>query len=297
MKTSLTKEELKNDLLYNTLKALSRSLSQLGIPLYVVGATARDIMMKLLKEDEARRRTNDLDVAIALQDWTDFDKVKDTLQSNHFEKMENKQKFYYKGENNDNDFEVDVVPFGKIATNEQICWPPEGNPVMSVRCFEDVMAHSISILVNGDVSFEIAPLCGQFLIKFDTWIDRHASTDKDATDMYYFLDKYYIAMVMNDVTSPDEIGPHEKEDNLDIIVLSARWIAYDIGNMLNTEHLEYYIKSIQNELNKEEDSMLLYHFMKNMDEDKEDKYEICYEIWSNIKDYMQKRLEQRSYEN
>ena len=104
-------------------------------------------------------------------------------------------------------------------------------------------------------------------------------------------------MVMNDVTPPDEIGPHENEDDLDIVILSARWMAYDIGEMLNTEHLEYYIQSIQNELDKEENSMLLYHFTKNMDEDKEDKYEICHEIWSNIKYYLQKRLEQKNNGN
>ena len=79
MKNSLSKEELKNDLLYDTLKALSSSLQSLNIPLYVVGATARDVMMKLLSEDEVRRRTNDLDVAIALQDWSDFDRVKKSL--------------------------------------------------------------------------------------------------------------------------------------------------------------------------------------------------------------------------
>lgn len=297
MKTSLTKDELKNDLLYNTLRALSHSLSQLNIPLYVVGATARDIIMKLLNEGEVRRRTNDLDVAIALQEWSDFDRVKDVLQSNHFKKVKDKQKFYYKDENNDNDFEVDVVPFGKIAEDEQICWPPEGNPVMSVRCFEDVMANSISISINDEVHFDIASLCGQFLIKFDAWIDRHANTDKDAIDMFYFLDKYYTTMVMDGEIPPDEIGPNEDEDDLEFITLSARWIAYDIGKMLNSEHLVYYIEFIQSELDREEDSTLIYHFMKNMDEEKDNRYEICFDIWSNIKDYLQKELEKRDNGN
>lgn len=97
MKYSLSKEELKNDLLYDTLKALTSSLQEIDIPLYVVGATARDIMMKLLDEDEVRRRTNDLDVAIALKDWSDYDTVQNKLESNHFIKEKDKQKFYYKG--------------------------------------------------------------------------------------------------------------------------------------------------------------------------------------------------------
>ena len=297
MRTSLSKTELKNDLLYDTLEALAFSLSQLKLPLYVVGATARDIIMKVLNDDDVRRRTNDLDVAIALQEWGEFDRVKESLESNHFIKVKNKQKFYYKGKNHENDFEVDVVPFGRIAENERICWPPEGNPVMSVRCFEDVMADSISISINDEVNFKIASLCGQFLIKFDTWIARHANTDKDAIDMFYFLDKYYTTMVMDQKTPPDEIELESDNEDLEFIVLCARWIAYDISKMLSTEHLKYYISFIQEELDKEESSTLIFHFMKNMNEDKDNRYDVCYEIWRNIKDFLQKELELRNNEN
>lgn len=297
MKNSLAKEELKNDLLYDTLKALSSSLQSLNIPFYVVGATARDVMMKLLGEDEVRRRTNDLDVAIALQDWSDFDRVKEKLEQNHFKKVEDKQKFIYKGEANDNDFEVDVVPFGNIAVNEQICWPPEGNPVMSVRSFDDVMAHSMDVSVGDEITFKIAPLYGQFLIKFDTWIDRHAKTDKDAVDMFYFLNSYFNVKVMNDSVPPDEIYANDDDKELTHEVLSARWLAYDISKILSTEHLVYYIEIIEEELKKEENSLLLYHFMNNISEDKEDRYELCFDIWSEIRNFLKKELEVRSNEN
>lgn len=288
MKNSLSKEELKNDLLYDTLKALSSSLQGLNIPLHVVGATARDVMMKLLCEDEVRRRTNDLDVAIALQNWSDFDRVKEKLEQNHFKKVKDKQKFFYKGEANDNDFEVDVVPFGNIAVNEQICWPPEGNPVMSVRCFNDVMAHSMDVSVDDEITFKIAPLYGQFLIKFDTWIDRHAKTDKDAVDMFYFLNSYYRVKVMNDSMPPDEIYVSDDDKEPTYEVLSARWLAYDISKILSTEHLVYYIDIIEEELKKEEKSLLLYHFMNNISEGKEDRYELCFDIWSEIRNFLKK---------
>ncbi len=50
MKNSLSKEGLENDALYETLKTLSDCITSLGLKLYVVGATARDIMMKLLND-------------------------------------------------------------------------------------------------------------------------------------------------------------------------------------------------------------------------------------------------------
>lgn len=106
----------------------------------MVGACARDIAMKVLGVPASARRTIDIDVAIALDNWDMFDKVSELLQQNNFKKDSYaKQKFYYKGEDGTNDYEVDVVPFGPLANNEVIGWPPEGNPEMSVRCFEDVM--------------------------------------------------------------------------------------------------------------------------------------------------------------
>lgn len=64
------------------------------------------------------------------------------------------------------------------------------NPVMSVKCFQDVMNEAVTVIVNGEVEVKMAPLCGQFLIKLDTWNDRNASTDKDAEDMLFILKNY-----------------------------------------------------------------------------------------------------------
>lgn len=110
MKNNLSKKELENDALYETLKTLSDCVSKIELKLYVVGATARDIMMKLLDEYPSKRKTRDLDVAIALSDWSQFDNLSEILQNNHFRKAPANQKFYYEGEYHDNDYEVDIVP-------------------------------------------------------------------------------------------------------------------------------------------------------------------------------------------
>ncbi len=295
-KKSLSKEDLKNDLLYDTLKALSKALKEIEVPLYVVGATARDIIMILLDEGEMMRRTFDLDIAIALKNWEEFDKVRIKLEQNHFKKDKSKQRFFYKGENNKNDFEVDVVPFGKISEDEQICWPPEGNPVMSVRCFEDIMAHSLEVSID-DITFRIASLCGQFLIKLDAWIDRHSWTDKDAVDMYYFIRHYYVAMVMNNNIPPDEIDLEEDMNEFDFSLSSPRWLAYDISKILSTKHLKYYIQFLQEELKKGENSELLYHFMKNYDVDKDGVYEWSFKVWNETLNFLIREFETRNHED
>ena len=80
------KEELGNDWLYETLIALDNCMAEYSMPLYVVGARARDISMKLMKGDEPKRRTEDLDEAIAIEDWQTFDNICDTLNKNHFKR-------------------------------------------------------------------------------------------------------------------------------------------------------------------------------------------------------------------
>lgn len=105
MEYKITKEELGNDWLYSTLVALNKCMAEHGLPLYVVGARARDVAMKLMKGDEPKRRTEDLDVAIAIEDWQTFDDICKTLENNHFKRHGETQKFFYKGVNGDLDFE------------------------------------------------------------------------------------------------------------------------------------------------------------------------------------------------
>lgn len=117
----IDKAKFANDPLYETLAALQKSLEQLNLQLYVVGACARDIAMIVLNVPASARRTIDIDVAIALDNWEMFDKVSELLQQNYFKKDPYaKQKFYYKGEDGTNDYEVDVVPFGPLDNNEVI---------------------------------------------------------------------------------------------------------------------------------------------------------------------------------
>lgn len=66
MTYKISKEELANDWLYSTLIALESCMAKHGLPLYIVGARARDVAMKLMKGDEPKRRTEDLDEAIAI---------------------------------------------------------------------------------------------------------------------------------------------------------------------------------------------------------------------------------------
>lgn len=285
MKISITKKELENDLLFDTLQALHNCVTKLGLDLYVVGATARDLMMKMLDEAPSKRKTRDLDVAIALSDWSQFDNLSKELLENHFLKEKAKQKFSYKGEQNRNDYEVDIVPFGDIAEDEVIQWPPDSTPEMSVKCFTDVMNHSIPISIDGKFTVNIAPLAGQFFIKLDSWMDRHDYNHKDADDMFFILDKFYMTSVMNDQTPTDDV-----DDNEEDLIRAAQWIASIMRSILSTDHLNYYSDKIKEELDKKTESLLIKDFILLYGDEKDDAYETCYAIWNNIYEILNKEI-------
>ena len=298
MEYKISKEELGNDWLYSTLIALDKCMAAHGLPLYVVGARARDVAMKLMKGDEPKRRTEDLDVAIAIENWQAFDDICQTLQENHFKRYGTTQKFFYKGKNGDIDFEVDIVPFGGVAVDEKIGWPPEGNPVMSVKCFQDVMKEAITVVVDDIVRVKMAPLCGQFLIKLDTWNDRHATTDKDAEDMLFILKIYLdIQLLYQEDSVPTDVVTIEDEST-DTIIWGAQWLAFDISKLLSTEHLQFYATLIAEEMEKEEKSELVYHFMKyygNKDvDDISSYYDSCRTIWSEFGKIFTNELKERN---
>ena len=248
MEYNITRDTLQNNLLYDTLKALSKVM-------YVVGALARDIAMEILKMPPSPRRTADLDVAIALKDWSQFELLKEQLLKNNFVKGKPKQRFYYKGEDGNNDYEIDIVPFGELETDEKVAWPPEGNPEMSVKCFKDVMNIADTVVIDDTIIVKMAPLSGQFLIKFDTWIDRHLLTDKDAADMLYIMDNFYLAYVSFKQPVPDEV--QETSERFDLLNGGARWIACEMREFLTNEHLQFYTNQLQEQIELDENSPLI----------------------------------------
>ena len=255
MEYNISIEELQSDLLAETLHELSICYAELGTEVYVVGAAARDLAMRLLKMQNAPRRTLDLDVAVLLQDWQQYKQLTTILLHHHFIKASEKQRFIYQGTNGKNQYEVDIVPFGAIAIDEQVAWPPEGSPIMSVRCFEDVMNGADIITVDNRFSFRMASLSGQFIIKLDTWQDRHLKTKKDAADMVYILQNIYVAYALNSNGLPPEIDINAEQ--FDVTVAGAEWIAAELKKILTPEHRRYYATLLQKELDIEENSVLM----------------------------------------
>ena len=69
----ISSDKIGNPLLVELLRKLTDSFGRMGREFYVIGATARDFIMSQQLEINSIRKTKDLDIAIAIPDWSAYD--------------------------------------------------------------------------------------------------------------------------------------------------------------------------------------------------------------------------------
>lgn len=254
MSLRITSEKINNPFLVDLLEKLSSSFRRMEHDFFVIGATARDIVIQEMLNTSSRRKTRDLDLAIAVPNWQEFDKIKKNLIADGFEKDKDKQQRFYYG-----DYEIDIVPYGYVAKDDDnIYWPPEETIAMSVKGFDEALSDSITVSIDDRFTVNIASLHGLFLLKLNAWMDRHLTTNKDAEDMAFILDNYLMANL--DREAYMEVYDWEEFDEF---VAGGYWLANDLAKLLNKEQLIYYADKIDEEMLLEERSRLISQMLNS----------------------------------
>ena len=236
------------------LEKLTDSFSRMEHDFFVIGATARDIVIQEMLNTSSRRKTRDLDLAIAVPNWQEFDKIKKSLIADGFEIDKDKQQRFYYG-----DYEIDIVPYGYVAKeDDNIYWPPEETIAMSVKGFDEALSDAITVSIDDRFTIKIASLHGLFLLKLNAWMDRHLTTNKDAEDMSFILDNYLMANL--DREAYMEVYDWEEFDEF---IAGGYWLANDLAKLLTKEQLIYYADRIDEEMKLEERSRLISQMLNS----------------------------------
>ena len=278
MDLKITSEKIANPLLVELLKKLTDSFNRMGREFYVIGATARDIIIRQLIGTTSGRRTKDLDIAIAIPDWSVFDEIKEVLVADGFKKSTDMHQRFYYGE-----YELDIVPYGVAKKDDNIYWPPEEEIAMSVKGFDEVLSKAITVNIDDEFDIRIASLHGLFLLKFNAWLDRNIETSKDAEDMSFILSNYFMANLDRNVYT--EVYDWE---NFDEYIVGGYWLAHDLLLLLTKEQIVYYRGCIEKELENEDESRLFNQILEHS-------YGLTYETvkgaWRTIADVFKKAIE------
>lgn len=221
---------------------------------YVIGATARDIILSGIHKQISTRKTNDLDIAIAIPDWSKFHEISMNLcKLEGFTKSKDQtQRFFYKSH-----FQLDIVPFGEIArADHHIYWPPEESQAMSVAGFTNVVKYTLEISVDGNLIIHVANLPGIFILKLNSWRGRKIETNRDADDMAFIISNYF---EINEQRAVDEHYDLYEADNFSTFIAGASLLGRDMKAILkpNPEIIEEFVGILNTEVTKKEESLLI----------------------------------------
>lgn len=140
----------------------------------LVGARCRDLLSWGFGCGAPRRSTNDTDVAVALQEWDQFARIREKFPpAGH-----TGHRFTIAG------IPTDVVPFGGVEGPPGISSRPPGNEPLNVHGFRDVYDRAEELPLTEAVHIRIPRPDGYAVLKSHAWLDRAARNEyRDGPDL------------------------------------------------------------------------------------------------------------------
>lgn len=128
-----------------------------GIDYYLVGAVARDIRLSADIEAEALRKTEDIDIAITINDAGQYNELKSALISTGDFTSDPTEaiKLYYKDE-----IEVDLLPFGAIESFNRKVNLIDPTFILNMPGFKEIYPFVNDITVETNFTVKCVPWRG-----------------------------------------------------------------------------------------------------------------------------------------
>jgi len=218
--------------LVEVFEALSGVAAARQIRYFVVGATARDMILGYGHGIAIKRATVDIDLGVEVADWEEFHALKDGLvELGQFEPTQAAQRLLYKRA-----LPIDIVPFGPLAhANNEISWPPDHSVRMNVLGFEDAYrnAQTVRLSSNPVLDIPFATPAGLAVLKIIAWNDRTPQGSKDAGDLAFLMRHYLDAG--NQERLAEEHPDLLATDDFDYERAGARLLGRDMAAVMSPE--------------------------------------------------------------
>ena len=215
----------------DTLHILKRVADSLSISFFVVGASARDFILKHQYGIEPRRKTGDIDLGVEVASWEQFKTLFESLISTgQFSPTSERQRLRC------GTVLIDILPFGAITDEDKkISWPPEHEIIMSMVGFEEAYEHSITVRVSSDPDLDIklASLPGLAIMKLISWKEKYPDRKRDAEDLLLIMNKYEEAG--NSERLYEEDLPLLQEEDFDTTLAGARLLGRDMAKISDSK--------------------------------------------------------------
>jgi len=179
------------------LQSVADAAQHLGIPFFVIGATARDLVLHHYYNAKITRATQDLDFAIQVPDWSAFEALKSNLLVSGFSETKMPHRL-----NTIKGGWIDLVPFGAVSDDgKAVVWPPKGDVVMSILGFSEAFEHALQVKIDDSPATDIPVVSpvGLALLKLVSWTEREREKrPNDAKDLLYLCANYRMISSIDD---------------------------------------------------------------------------------------------------
>jgi len=219
--------------LIKPLAVIQKIAEKQQVPFFIVGATARDIIMQFGYGIHTGRATFDLDIAMQVPDWNAFQHLMDALlHTGKFSPDKAGQRLWY----TESRLPVDIIPFGGIAEYKStLRWPPDYGTELDIIGFNESWSDATDVLVDDkmDLVVRCASIPGLAVMKLVAWDSRNEQNNKDAADLALFL-RYYA-----EIGNVDRLYENEalllEEEGFDLEIAAVRLLGRDICKMLKPD--------------------------------------------------------------
>ena len=162
----------------------------LGIPFFVLGATARDIIFGALYDIPTPRATLDIDLALRVGSWEQYGQLRTSMLGTDRYVQDRRQ---HQRMHHTNGAILDLVPFGPLETPAgKIAWPPDQDIVMRTAGFEEALLSAIDVIIVPDPEHTVKVCTPAALaaMKLIAWHENYPARRKDAEDLLFIITEY-----------------------------------------------------------------------------------------------------------
>ena len=216
--------------------SLQRVAQPMDVDFFLMGAAARDVMLRHVHNIEPGRQTKDVDFAVMVPDWDAFAALRAALiESGDFSERPGPATQRLRHQSG---LPLDIVPFGGVERADRtIAWPPDQSTVFDCFGAREAFNATVSVLLPLAVTVRVASIPALALLKVTAWQDRkHSHPGRDAEDLLLYL-RSYMDCDNIDRAARDH-GDLFMAEDYDHEATGARLLGRDIALLLDKPALE-----------------------------------------------------------
>jgi len=269
------------------IESIKAAVDRLSIPFFIVGATARDIILEFVYNKKVSRATNDIDFGVNVNDWESFNNLISLLtKENKFVRDKNiEHRLLF-----NKVYPVDIVPFGKIASKEGIFEWPNENKEFTVLGFEEAYKNSdlVKVKNNPEVTVNLATAHSLAVLKIISWNERYPERVRDASDLLLIIESYLEAENQERLYNEEE---DLVDNNFDFTIAGARLLGRDIAKSFNEKTLIFILDILEKETGEKLKYRLVEDMLKTKIMNEDSEFEFYLKILDSLKLGIQERYE------